>query len=166
MRTLLLAVMAVVCVTQAHAQVEYQYPSALDSLNPYPLGMPGDDLFDFGPSPLGDFGSTVFEPYEIPDYAPSMPSATIPDYDPPVRYQHEVTRSPSSPFSDPSSPLGRYDEPTYRNTVLEEMQAERERAEMIFKSFRDTAPVRRRNALAQCALYNVGCAKELWGMGD
>lgn len=54
--------------------------------------------------------------------------------------------------------------PSFYDTFMQDMDAQhRERERWIMESFRATAPQRRRNALAVCAQYNVGCAQELYG---
>ncbi len=185
MRTVLMAVMVALLASQALAQenpwrsplgssgmqMPYQYPSIVDYT-------PRMDFEPYTPYSersgwMNDFGRPVVIPrYAAPSRQP-LPSYQVPSYQahvPVPSYQQGVTPPPtSSPlFEIPgfNAPL-RDEGPSFYENFMREADAQHAvRSQQIMKAFRDTAPQRRRNALAVCAQYNRGCAKELWGMGD
>ena len=109
-------------------------------------------------------GTSMVLPYEYPsiiDYSPRMTFEPYQPYNGQSGWMEDFGRTAFQP-----SPVVA-PEPNYHETFMKEMRAQqREQSRFIMKSWRETAPQRRRNGLAVCAKYNVGCAKELWGMGD
>ena len=157
------AAVAVLFAAQSHAQenpwrspmpdysmqLPYEYPSIID----YSPRMTFEPYQPYSSGWMEDFGRPTFE-FQAP-----APTYQVPRYAPSQTYQMPA---PATTYQMP-----RHQEPSFHETFMREMQAKQQRqAWEQDRAYRANQGQYRRNGLYTCAQYNIGCAKELWGMGE